>query len=254
MNQWTFHANRTHPARKWLLASLALLVLGIVCLLGSAQSWNAYRKSNRFYAKLSSLAVEEIPSDAQGSRVNFAALKEINPDTAAWLEVPGLELSLPVVQAEDNKTYLHTGFDGQKNPNGCLFFSASSQSSVDDLYRVVYGHNIHDGAMFGRLTDYKDETFAQENATFTLCTPAGDKTCRIFSCHEVTDGEEVYAVDWQPGQAYNEFLQGLQEDSLVDFGTQVPENSRVITLSTCASSYGNNLKRLAVHAVVEEED
>lgn len=254
MNQWTFHANRTHPARKWLLASLALLVLGVVCLFGSAQSWNAYRKSNRFYAKLSSLAVEEIPSEAQGSRVNFAALKEINPDTAAWLEVPGLELSLPVVQAEDNKTYLHTGFDGQKNPNGCLFFSASSQSSVDDLYSVVYGHNIHDGAMFGRLTDYKDETFARENATFTLCTPAGDKTCRIFSCHEVTDGEEVYAVDWQPGQAYNEFLQGLQEDSLVDFGTQVPENSRVITLSTCASSYGNNLKRFAVHAVVEEED
>ena len=254
MNQWTFHANRTHPARKWLLASLALLVLGIVCLFGSAQSWNAYRKSNRFYAKLSSLAVEEIPSEAQGSRVNFAALKEINPDTAAVLEVRGLELSLPVVQAEDNKTYLHTGFDGQKNPNGCLFFSASSQNSVEDLYSVVYGHNIHDGAMFGRLTDYKDETFARENATFTLCTPAGDKTCRIFSCHEVTDGEEVYAVDWQPGQAYNEFLQGLQEDSLVDFSTQVSENSRVITLSTCASSYGNNLKRFAVHAVVEEED
>lgn len=252
MNQWTFHANRTRPARKWLVISAVLLAAGILCLLGSAQSWNAYRKSNRFYAKLGSLAVAETPSEAQGSRVNFAALQEINPLTAAWLDMPGLELSLPVVQAEDNSTYLHTGFDGQKNPNGCLFFSASSQTGTEDLYSVIYGHNIHDGAMFGRLTEYKNETFARENATFTLCTPAGDKTCRIFSCHEVTDGEEVYAVDWQPGQAYDEFLQRLQQDSLVDFGTEVPENSRVITLSTCAGSYSNNLKRFAVHAVVEE--
>ena len=230
------------PSRFWLVLSIVLLLAGLGFLGAFGHAQYQYGKSGRYYARL-----QQTAADPDGG-IDFAALQAINPDAAAWLEMPGLGISLPVVQAGDNETYLHRSFDGSDSPAGCLFFAAPAG---DGLYRVIYGHNLHDGSMFNGLLNYRDEDFYAANPTFTLYTPEGAGTWRIFSCHTATDMEELYRTDRTAGEEYDAFLQQLLEASEYDTGAELPEGAQVVTLSTCLTSYGSGLERYVVHAYRE---
>ena len=230
------------PSRFWLVLSIVLLLAGLGFLGAFGHAQYQYGKSGRYYARL-----QQTAADPDGG-IDFAALQAINPDAAAWLEMPGLGISLPVVQAADNETYLHRSFDGSDSPAGCLFFAAPAG---DGLYRVIYGHNLHDGSMFNGLLNYRDEDFYTANPTFTLYTPEGAGTWRIFSCHTATDMEELYRTDRTAGEEYDAFLQQLLEASEYDTGAELPEGAQVVTLSTCLTSYGSGLERYVVHAYRE---
>ena len=240
------------PSRAWLVLSILLALAGVAFLALFGYEQHGYLRSSRYYAELQQVASTEEGVAKHASKIDFAALQAINADTAAWLEMPGLALALPVVQAQDNQTWLHKGFDGTPSPEGCLFFAAPC-GGQEDLYRVIYGHNLHTGSMFSGLTNYRDQAFWEQNPTFTLCTPEGDETWRIFSCHEATDTEELYRTGRTPGEEYNAFLQELQAASLYDTGVTVPEDARVLTLSTCSTSYGSGLDRFVVHAYCESD-
>ena len=230
------------PSRFWLVLSIVLLLAGLGFLGAFGHAQYQYGKSGRYYARL-----QQTAADPDGG-IDFAALQSINPDAAAWLEMPGLGISLPVVQAADNETYLHRSFDGSDSPAGCLFFAAPAG---DGLYRVIYGHNLHDGSMFNGLLNYRDEDFYAANPTFTLYTPEGAGTWRIFSCHTATDMEELYRTDRTAGEEYDAFLQQLLEASEYDTGAELPEGAQAVTLSTCLTSYGSGLERYVVHAYRE---
>lgn len=230
------------PSRFWLVLSIVLLLAGLGFLGAFGHAQYQYGKSGRYYARL-----QQTAADPDGG-IDFAALQAINPDAAAWLEMPGLGISLPVVQAADNETYLHRSFDGSDSPAGCLFFAAPAG---DGLYRVIYGHNLHDGSMFNGLLNYRDEDFYAANPTFTLYTPEGAGSWRIFSCHTATDMEELYRTDRTAGEEYDVFLQQLLEASEYDTGAELPEGAQVVTLSTCLTSYGSGLERYVVHAYRE---
>lgn len=230
------------PSRFWLVLSIVLLLAGLGFLGAFGHAQYQYGKSGRYYARL-----QQTAADPDGG-IDFAALQAINPDAAAWLEMPGLGISLPVVQAADNETYLHRSFDGSDSPAGCLFFAAPAG---DGLYRVIYGHNLHDGSMFNGLLNYRDEDFYAANPTFTLYTPEGAGTWRIFSFHTATDMEELYRTDRTAGEEYDAFLQQLLEASEYDTGAELPEGAQVVTLSTCLTSYGSGLERYVVHAYRE---
>lgn len=106
------------PSRGWLVLSVALLLAGLAFLGAFGYSWYQYAKSSWYYAGLQQLAVTATGQNEALAEngVDFASLQAINPDTAAWLVMPGIDISLPVVQATDNETYLHKGFDGSDSP------------------------------------------------------------------------------------------------------------------------------------------
>lgn len=238
------------PSRAWMVLSILLLAAGIgfLGLFGFEQY--GYLKSGRYYAQLQQTVVGATPENGTASKIDFAALQAINGATAAWLEMPGLDLELPVVQAQDNQTWLHQGFDGQPSPEGCLFFGVSG-GEEPDLYRVIYGHNLHTGSMFSGLPNFREEEFYRANPTFTLCTPEGDQTWRIFSCHDATDTEDLYRTSRTGGEEYDAFVAELKAASLYDTSVEVPQGAQVLTLSTCSTSYGSGLQRFVVHAYRE---
>ena len=116
---------------------------------------------------------------------------------------------------------------------------------------MIHGHNIHNGAMFGKLDAYRKQDFYSANPTFTLYTPDGDYLCRIFSAHDAKSDDPCYAVDYSEGEDYDAFLRYLKELSLYDTGVDVPGGSHILTLSTCRSAYASNNQRFVVHAIME---
>ena len=238
------------PSRGWLVLSAALLLAGLGFLGAFAHAQYQYAKSSSYYAGLRQTALPAGQEAGTDATVNFAVLQAINGDTAAWLEMPGLDLSLPVVQGTDNQTYLHTAFDGSDSPEGCLFFAAPVDGETE-LYRVIYGHNLHTGSMFSGLLRYREQDFYTQYPTFTLYTPEETQTWRIFSCHEATDTGEIYRTGRAEGEEYDAFLQQLLAGSDYDTGAAPPSGAQVLTLSTCATSYGSGLERYVVHAYRE---
>ena len=167
----------------WAAIVPALLAAAVVFLLLFFWQWTSYQKSDEEYQTLRTQLVWMDTStggdNAPASRLDFTALKEQNPDVTAWLSVQGLELSLPVVQNEDSNYYLRRSFSGGSSNDGCLIRpSWDSTSWADGLCHVIHGHNIHNGAMFGKLDAYRKQDFYSANPTFTLYTPDGDYLCR----------------------------------------------------------------------------
>lgn len=161
------------------------------CSSGSGQATRKVMKNTRPCApSLSGWIPAPAVITPRASRLDFTVLKEQNPDVTAWLSVPGLELSLPVVQNEDSNYYLRRSFSGASSNDGCLIRpSWDSTSWADGLCHVIHGHNIHNGAMFGKLDAYRKQDFYSANPTFTLYTPDGDYLCRIFSAHDAKSDE-----------------------------------------------------------------
>ena len=225
---------------------------GRLAFLGAfGYSWYQYAKSSWYYAGLQQLAVaatgqNEAPAE---NGVDFASLQAINPDTAAWLVMPGIDISLPVVQATDNETYLHKGFDGSDSPEGCLFFGASGQEG--DIYRVIYGHNLHTGSMFSGLLNYRDGEFYLQ----TLLSLSTHPMKRRSIASSLAIQRRIWRIFTIPtarrGKSMMLFLQRLSTISEYNTGVEVPSGAQVLTLSTCLTSYGSGLERYVVHAYRE---
>lgn len=61
--------------------------------------------------------------DAEPERylqIDFEGLQAVNPDVIAWIDIPGLSISYPVVQGTDNAYYLHHLFTGEYNSSGSI--------------------------------------------------------------------------------------------------------------------------------------
>ena len=87
---------------------------------------------------------------------SFKTLLAANPDTVGFLEIEGM-LSLPVVQRpNDNDYYLDHSFEGAEAQEGTLFLDGMNRLVPEDDCLIVYGHNMKNRTMFGRLSAYAD--------------------------------------------------------------------------------------------------
>ena len=130
------------------------------------ESQKVYEQMEEFTQKIEDqdLSPEAVPGETpeevaeQGFlQVDFNKLEEINPDVIAWIEIPGLEISYPVVQGRDNDYYLHHLITGENHKSGSIFMDFHNQEDLSDRNSIIYGHNMKDGSMFGTLDQYQSQ-------------------------------------------------------------------------------------------------
>lgn len=112
--------------------------------------------------------------------IDFAGLKAVNLDVIAWIQIPALDISYPVVQGKDNAYYLHHLFSGESNINGSIFVDCHNQPDFTDQNTIVYGHNMKNGSMFGTLDKYQDKELFEQHPEFYLYLPDKILKYRIF--------------------------------------------------------------------------
>lgn len=105
------------------------------------ESQKVYEQMEEFTQKTENhdLSPEAVPGETpeevaeQGFlQVDFNKLEEINPDVIAWIEIPGLEISYPVVQGRDNDYYLHHLITGENHKSGSIFMDFHNQEDLSD--------------------------------------------------------------------------------------------------------------------------
>lgn len=172
-------------------------------------------------------------------QVDFEGLKKVNPDVIAWIQVPALDISYPVVQGNDNYFYLHHMFDGQENKNGSIFVDYHNQPDFTDNNTIVYGHNMKNGSMFGTLDRYQKQSLYQQYPYFYIYVPGSVLEYQIISCYAGRNGSAGYTYSFPELENFQKFVDTVLSYSGYDTGVTVTDTDHIVTLSTCVNTDRN---------------
>ena len=186
--------------------------------------------------------------------IDYDAVKEKSPDYIGWLNIPNTEISYPAMYLEgDNDFYLHRLPDGTKNFAGSLFLDGNS-TGINSENLIIYGHNMKNGSMFGRLKKFTNKEYFDAHPYIELHTEHGVRFYIIFSVRKVLrEDQTTYVVDGFDKKEYiknavNENKYSYKELTR-EFDYQDIERHvvpQLITLSTCTE---DSKYRLVVNAI-----
>ena len=165
--------------------------------------------------------------------IDFTQLLSVNSDIVGWLRIRALDISYPVVQGKDNDYYLHRTFEKTDNFAGCLFVNSYNRGDFTDQNTIIYGHNMKNGSMFGKLKNFSDPEVFKKSRYFWIFTPDFIYQYRIFSASVVDKTGLTYQISFTDDE-FDQFISRAYSNSVVDNqGVTVTKEDRIVTLSTC---------------------
>lgn len=171
--------------------------------------------------------------------VDFESLWKINPDIKGWIYLEALDITYPIVQGETNDTYIYTSVKGTANSGGSIFMDYRNDDSFQDPHTLIYGHNMKDGSMFGKLKKLYDQELVDEwdaPLCFWIITPEEKYRYDIFSIHTVSATGDAYTLFSDESDAVGEYANKMARQTGVELPQRVYNSKdKIITLSTCTS-------------------
>lgn len=180
---------------------------------------------------------DPLPEDAPPRlSVDWEGLKIKNNDVTAWIMVPAVEISYPVMQGDDNEYYLHRDINREYLYAGSIFMDAHSNASLYNYNTVIYGHNMRDGSMFARLKDFTRAEVYEKCPYFWILTSNADYLYRICSIHKAPSGSDTYALRFADYEEYRLWQDKMLSLSNPSTGETLEYQDRIVTLSTCTDN------------------
>jgi len=151
----------------FLLALAVFLYAAVRLILYGITYWKGSHEYKGLQKYVSEQPKDEISTEENGEfTVDFSGLKELNPDCIGWIRFENIDISYPIMQGEDNEYYLKHTFEGQAVTAASIFMDANNHADFSDQNTFIYGHNMKDKTMFGKLNNYKDEEFIKKIRIF----------------------------------------------------------------------------------------
>lgn len=214
---------------------------------------NANKKLNN---ELMEKAITEISNVSNGEiqenkdilpiSVDFSVLKQENKDIVGWLYLEDSPINYPVVQSNDNDYYLRRLINGEYNIAGSLFMDYRNAPNLEDNNTIIYGHNMKNNTMFGSLQEYKNQDYYDNHKVMYYFTPDKNYIVELFTGYTISVESDIYDLSVIDSSKLEELI------SRSDFksSTEVTEEDKIITLSTCAYEYDG--ARYIVMGVLKE--
>ena len=225
-----------------LLNSLVSLALVIVLFLFGAYAVYALWDNNQVYQAAEDVQMElkKLKPSADGEDgPTFEELLKINPDVCAWITMDGTKIDYPVLQGENNLSYINKDVYGRFALAGSIFLDCRNQKDFSDPYNLLYGHHMSESHMFGDLDLYEKETFFRKNTTGTLLLPGKVYDLKVLAFIRVTASEEeifnldVFRNDSAGVARFTQQKAQLKNEELETIGP----DDQLLALSTCSSDF-----------------
>lgn len=185
----------------------------------------------------------------QTNAVNLEDYISVNPDTKAWIKIPGTMVNYPVLQAKDNNYYLHRNGYKQDSFAGSLyadFRNVITGSNTSDNV-VIYGHNMANGTYFGSMNNFKSLSFYKQNPIVQFTTPDEKSTyviVAVFYTNTVAsqDNGNVWNYhlvrDFASKTDFNTWKDNVTKRSFYTTNFDYDISDEYLTLSTCSNVAG----------------
>ena len=219
----------------------------------------AYHKADVIYDNIQQDVLDEdshtkvvIGEDEQEVEIPFTynhqALLNINSQGIGYIYIPSIDCRLPMVQGDDNDYYLTHTFNKEYSANGCLFEDYRINGGLSASQIIIYGHNMRNGAMFGKLKNYQDYSFWNNSGNDVLYIYTGNviKEYKIFSCYISEAISDTYTFNFPTLESMRDYAVNMKAKYMYDTGVDVSTATQVITLSTCTN---DGEQRFIVHGM-----
>ncbi|MGN0486761.1 MAG: sortase domain-bontaining protein [Acutalibacteraceae bacterium] len=178
-------------------------------------------------------------------QLKYAKLYAENQEFVGYLSAEGVNLSLPVVQTNNDSTYLNKNFYGKKTKYGCPFVTHLNHIEPLDMNTVIFGHHMNDGTIFGALDAYKKIDGFKAAPVITFNTLYTDYQWKVIAAF-ITNAEakddngyifRYYFTTLSTQERFSAYLSELAQRSLYDTGVDVLPTDKLLTLSTCSHEF-----------------
>ncbi len=238
-------------SKKILTIIQILLIIVLIFSANKIAIWVLENNKTKENLEIIDQYIEEVIVTEEGEeksiiQIDFQSLKNINPDTVAYIKINNTNIEHPVVQTIDNDYYLNKTFDQTKSEAGWIFADYRNNLDNQDQNLIIYGHAREDKSMFGSLSDtlLPEWHTNQENKIITFITEEYYYQYEIFSIYTI-ENEAYYITTEFINDEYLLFTELIKNRSIYDFQTQITTEDKILTLSTC---YQGNTKRMVLHA------
>lgn len=176
--------------------------------------------------------------------VDINKLKTFNQDTIGFIKVMGTNINYPFVQTIDNDYYLNKSYDKTYNNAGWIFLDYRN-NEFNDKNTIIYGHGRINGTMFGSLKDTLKSSWQnnKDNYIIKISTEKENSIWQIFSVYKIATTSDYLQTTFNDNE-FESFINLIKGRSSYNFETNVTNEDKVLTLSTC---YNDNDK-MVVHA------
>lgn len=237
----------------WSLAFTIALGVFLYAAYQLISQYLVYREAEQEHENIVAIArSEEKHADQEGSSpINFDPLVEINSNVIGWIVVEETVIDYPIVQSEDNETYLTRTFSGTSNASGAIFIDMNNAPDFSDSQTIIYGHNMNNGSMFAALAKFLEQSFFEMVPTFTIYTPEGEKHYEIFSAYVTSAYSDTYLNAFSTGENFATYLQYITGLSQISTGINPVSTDKIVSLSTCENTTDD--ARIIVHGRLMKE-
>lgn len=182
-----------------------------------------------------------------GMQLKYAKLFATNPDFVGYLSADGIDMSLPIVQTQNDEKYMTKNFYGKSTKYGCPFVTHLNSIFPNhlDMNTVIFGHHMNDGTVFGILDRYKSIEGFKKAPVITFNTLYNDYEWKVIAAfvtnaYEKDDNGYIfqyYFTSLSTTERFSAFLNELAQRSLYDTGVDVLPTDKILTLSTCSHEF-----------------
>lgn len=232
------------PRRRGSVLSTVLIVIGVILLIVAAvllgRALLGYQQAQGTYTELQEeYAVSSDEGDGVPN-VDFDALAAINPDIVGWIYIPGTVVNYPVVQTDDNTTYLDRLFDLSGNGSGTIFMDMDNTApGMLDQQTTLYGHHMYDGSMLKIIDNTTNQAEFDKIETVYYITRTTTYVLKPIFTAQV---EDTYTDARKPNftgadeslPAYLADLYTYAKAEAPDAEERLSSATRVMSLVTCA--------------------
>jgi sortase B len=187
--------------------------------------------------------------------VDIEGLKEQNSDIVGWIYFEEEDsISYPLLYSGDDY-YLRRNYLKEEETAGSIYIDGNNSPDLDDAHTLIYGHNMRNLSMFGKLKFYKtEEDYFENHRYFQLITETGAYRYEIFAYKDVSTLTGGIYTTWKyVDDDFKKFVEdSICQGSYVDADIDIEDETHIVTLSTC--SYDSDVRFIVSAVRIEEHE
>ena len=219
-----------------LAVTAALLLCGSFGLYGLWDNQQVLTSAADVQAELLRWKPVAAEAETPDNSENFAQLRMINPEVRGWITMEGTGIDFPILQGQNNMSYINRDFFGNFSLAGSIFLDSRDDPAFGDGYALLYGHHMVDGNMFGDLDKYKEEAFFRECSEGRLILPDREYRLEVAACLVVPASEKmIFDPDYV--RQYPESWQVFVRENAVLLREEALTGQQYLALTTCSTEF-----------------
>jgi sortase B len=166
-------------------------------------------------------------------RTEFDSAFSFNGDVVAYLFIPDSKISYPVYHRKDGENfYLKHEASGAKNASGEIYLD-DHNNGIDDGVKLLHGHHMKNGTMFGQLAKYKDQAFADAHPLVYLFDGQDVRVYQVFAAVVVNASSETVPLGFSSLTEEVDYFNSIKGRSKMA-AKEVTSYSDLLILNTCS--------------------